>query len=459
MLTLRTGTNHNNKMMFIGSERERRGHMYCQTGPRQMFNGSSSYFPNPASISATNPKNIPVDHYTKPWTKKELKSLKKTAKVLNKTHKSWTSIYIIPEAEGLFGRTWQECAARWNNYDKLELSKTQHNNLAKLVIEHEERDWKTIARQVGSIKRNGSTIKNSQATPYSCFVQHRRLTKLKELEDDKRCRKKQKINNQKPTSSNIRKKQKIASQQLRIATEDAERAKIKAKKKADQAAKAAAQERKIASAAAERDIARVARQADANQVPVEANAALAKEAQADVAAVDAARLKTERAMQTAKKTAQIAHTKKKLAQQLAAIPKSHWSINEIQFLKQAVQQYGQCDWVQVSESLGTKTASQCRKQWKVAVQDSIDQMNQLVDVDMTWQVDENRALLLAVQAYGVKKWKKVEECIKTRTAMECEQQWYKKVKNGVSKSSDDDDEEEEEEEEGEGDDCKMGISM
>ena len=287
--------------MFIGSERERRDHMYCQTGPRQMFNGSSSYFPNPASISATNPKNIPVDHYTKPWTKKELKSLKKTAKVLNKTHKSWTSIYIIPEAEGLFGRTWQECAARWNNYDKLELSKTQHNNLAKLVIEHEERDWKTIARQVGSIKRNGSTIKNTQATPYSCFVQHRRLTKLKELEDDKRCRKKQKINNQKPTSSNIRKKQKINSQQLRIATEDAERAKIKAKKKADKADKAAAQERKIASAAAERDIARVARRADANQVPaevtlfgiypIEASAALAKEAQvaAEAAAAEAAR--------------------------------------------------------------------------------------------------------------------------------------------------------------------------
>ena len=41
--------------------------------------------------------------------------------------------------------------------------------------------------------------------------------------------------------------------------------------------------------------------------------------------------------------------------------------------------------------------------------------------------------------------------------MECEQQWYKKVKNGVSKSSDDD--EEEEEEEGGGDDYKMGISM
>lgn len=135
-----------------------------------MIDFAEEEFTTLQSLQQLSEPPLAVQHVEKEWTKLELRSLKKCARVLAKIGKDWSTIHFLKEAEQLNGRSHEECYARWVEYEQSKpLSKECQNEIKKIAKQHQGRGWEEIARKVAE-----KCPVDQHVTPYSCFVHYQK---------------------------------------------------------------------------------------------------------------------------------------------------------------------------------------------------------------------------------------------------------------------------------------------
>ncbi|KAL0235323.1 hypothetical protein GEMRC1_001905 [Eukaryota sp. GEM-RC1] len=102
---------------------------------------------------------------------------------------------------------------------------------------------------------------------------------------------------------------------------------------------------------------------------------------------------------------------------------NHWSAEEDCTLMKAVETYssaGWKGWKEVSKLLPGRTADSCSQRWHRVLNPNIRKG--------TWSVEEDQILAGLVQQYGTKNWKKISDCVKGRTDIQCRYRWYRIAK-------------------------------
>src|SRR3990167_2032479 len=95
--------------------------------------------------------------------------------------------------------------------------------------------------------------------------------------------------------------------------------------------------------------------------------------------------------------------------------KGKWTAQEDNELKEAIKRFGVKNWQQVANCLIGRTGQQCLHRWQKTLKPNIKRGR--------WTPDEDKALTLAVKAYGSKSWIKVQQHVQGRTDVQCRERW------------------------------------
>lgn len=99
----------------------------------------------------------------------------------------------------------------------------------------------------------------------------------------------------------------------------------------------------------------------------------------------------------------------------ASMLKGKWSEDEDLDLARAVKLYGEKNWQQVANCLDGRTGQQCLHRWQKTLKPNIRKGR--------WTAEEDKALTLAVKAYGNKNWINVQRHVPCRTDVQCRERW------------------------------------
>ena len=93
----------------------------------------------------------------------------------------------------------------------------------------------------------------------------------------------------------------------------------------------------------------------------------------------------------------------------------NWTHEEDDALKEAVQIWGDKDWQKVAMCLSGRTGQQCLHRWLKTLEPSIRRGR--------WSMEEDKALTLAIKAYGDRNWIFVQQHVPGRTDAQCRERW------------------------------------
>jgi hypothetical protein len=96
--------------------------------------------------------------------------------------------------------------------------------------------------------------------------------------------------------------------------------------------------------------------------------------------------------------------------------KTRWTEDEDRRLLAAIHRYGVREWATIASFVGNgRTKSQCAQRWRRSLNPAISRQ--------PWQPIEDETLDLAVQRYGECAWIKVSNEVKTRSDVQCRGRW------------------------------------
>jgi hypothetical protein len=101
--------------------------------------------------------------------------------------------------------------------------------------------------------------------------------------------------------------------------------------------------------------------------------------------------------------------------------KGKWSAVEDSQLKDAVQRYGDKDWIAISLHVPGRTRSQCNARWRNVMNPSTALTAGRTG---TWEEDEDSKLKDAVKSHGDKDWGAISALVPGRTRTQCCSRWH-----------------------------------
>lgn len=108
---------------------------------------------------------------------------------------------------------------------------------------------------------------------------------------------------------------------------------------------------------------------------------------------------------------------------------SHWTKEDDELLRKAVDTYGTDNWIQVSDVLDGRIPDQCSRRWFY----SLDPNKR----SGVWSLEEDRRLALAVYAYGKHnvEWVLVKDHLPGRTDAQCRERWMNVILPAMSEDT------------------------
>ncbi|OHS94337.1 Myb-like DNA-binding domain containing protein [Tritrichomonas foetus] len=100
-----------------------------------------------------------------------------------------------------------------------------------------------------------------------------------------------------------------------------------------------------------------------------------------------------------------------------------WSVIEDKKLINAIKTYGTGNWSKIAQEVGGKRGkSQCSQRWTRCLNPEISHDK--------WTVEEDQNLLLLVEKYGLKSWRKIANSMGNRCDVQCRYRYQKIWRNG-----------------------------
>eukprot|EP01031_Cornospumella_fuschlensis_P033329 gene33329-40316_t len=91
-----------------------------------------------------------------------------------------------------------------------------------------------------------------------------------------------------------------------------------------------------------------------------------------------------------------------------------WQPDEDDRLREAIKKFGEQNWQNVAEFVGTRNLYPCQQRWTLVLKPGI--------IKGHWSEEEDRTLVYLV-SLGLKSWPKIAEGIPGRTSKQCRERW------------------------------------
>lgn len=104
-----------------------------------------------------------------------------------------------------------------------------------------------------------------------------------------------------------------------------------------------------------------------------------------------------------------------------------WTVEEDDMLREAVQCYKGKNWKKIVECLKDRTVIQCQHRWQKVLNPEI--------VKGSWTKEEDEKMMKLVKIYGPKKWSNIAKHLPGRIGKQCRERWHNHLNPAINKEA------------------------
>ncbi|KAI7755419.1 hypothetical protein M8C21_027726, partial [Ambrosia artemisiifolia] len=107
--------------------------------------------------------------------------------------------------------------------------------------------------------------------------------------------------------------------------------------------------------------------------------------------------------------------------------KGQWSAEEDEILCKAVQQFNGKNWKKIAECFKDRTDVQCLHRWQKVLNPEL--------VKGPWSKEEDEVIIRLVEQYGAKKWSTIAQHLPGRIGKQCRERWHNHLNPNINKEA------------------------
>ncbi|KAL7159359.1 hypothetical protein ABFS83_01G022100 [Erythranthe nasuta] len=107
--------------------------------------------------------------------------------------------------------------------------------------------------------------------------------------------------------------------------------------------------------------------------------------------------------------------------------KGQWTAEEDEILRMAVQRFNGKNWKKIAECFKDRTDVQCLHRWQKVLNPEL--------VKGPWSKEEDEMIIELVKTYGPKKWSTIAQHLHGRIGKQCRERWYNHLNPGINKEA------------------------